>query len=930
MKKIIPILSVFALSAQAVLFAADMQIKGKNLERLEAATPKTAAAKPQKQRNILVFSRTCGFRHEQGIPAAKLAFSLMGEKLGVWNAKISEDLADISPDKLSQYDCIVLNNTTGMCFGEPQPKMRKLPQAERAAVQKRSDEICKALVEYVRNGGGILAIHAAVDSYNYDPFRNREYTDMLGGEFVAHPWYLSNAPVTMVIDDTKSPLVKGVWDGEAFKLREEIYMLGKSYDRQKCRVLIRLDKSRSPLTTAARERKFAFRKDNDFATAYIKSFGKGRVAYTTMGHADTNYYNPQVQEFFLRMAQFACGDLKADTSSLPFTGKSVLAPMSEKPAVAQIEKLSDLKFGQPRDEEINGTIFAVYANNFDKKYCAEIEKFVLSALESKAGTPEYRAFLCELLWAAGISADANFARAQKLLSQKALEAEIASKLEYAAASYKPRAAKPERRFAVPETLPEDAAARTKLIKFLAKNPDAKIPQYLAFENLDEAGRAMLAYALLERGESAAQALKFAPKSEAFAVAYSAVLAKEGKPADIEKLLDAADFVSAQMRPVVVANLAAVKSKTLPEDLLALMAKATTPARSALIVDTLAKFELGALVSKIFADFDSMSPEMKQTSLRAAASIGNEEAFKTVAKLLPSLDAKLAREAVKTLLICAGKNFDSEMFAAAVDAYGACPKPLKKNLVRFAAFDCSPAAAEFAKRAFSDGFRAEAVKAFGQWKNQSALQPLAAIAKSAKTDDARDTALDALMNVASNCGFDSPTLSFVLSNGRESDKTAAAEIAVKFPSPEFVGIFEKAGNQAATDKIATAIKNVKTKYLACRNAGQFGLALDGDIKTRFTTGSTIGVGDWIAVDFGYPKKVSRFVFDLGSSKRDFPDVFSVYAGASESAMMKVAVEIKNENGKISVKMPDGTAARYVKFVAEKAKPYYWSIHEMKTE
>ena len=180
MKKIIPILSVFALSAQAVLFAADMQIKGKNLERLEAATPKTAAAKPQKQRNILVFSRTCGFRHEQGIPAAKLAFSLMGEKLGVWNAKISEDLADISPDKLSQYDCIVLNNTTGMCFGEPQPKMRKLSQAERAEVQKRSDEICKALVEYVRNGGGILAIHAAVDSYNYDPFRNREYTDMLG------------------------------------------------------------------------------------------------------------------------------------------------------------------------------------------------------------------------------------------------------------------------------------------------------------------------------------------------------------------------------------------------------------------------------------------------------------------------------------------------------------------------------------------------------------------------------------------------------------------------------------------------------------------------------------------------------------------------------------------------------------------------------
>ena len=109
-----------------------------------------------------------------------------------------------------------------------------------------------------------------------------------------------------------------------------------------------------------------------------------------------------------------------------------------------------------------------------------------------------------------------------------------------------------------------------------------------------------------------------------------------------------------------------------------------------------------------------------------------------------------------------------------------------------------------------------------------------------------------------------------------------------------------------------------------------MALDGDIRTRFTTGSTIDAGDWIAVDFGYPKKLSRFVFDLGSSKRDFPDEFSVYAGASESALMKVAAEIKNENGKVFVKMPDGTAARYVRFVAEKAKPFYWSIHEMGVE
>ena len=86
----------------------------------------------------------------------------------------------------------------------------------------------------------------------------------------------------------------------------------------------------------------------------------------------------------------------------------------------------------------------------------------------------------------------------------------------------------EAKFAVPASLPESAAERCRLFKFLSKNPDAKIPPYLSFGNLDETGRAMLAYALLERGESAAEALAFEPKSEAFAVAFAAVFSREGK------------------------------------------------------------------------------------------------------------------------------------------------------------------------------------------------------------------------------------------------------------------------------------------------------------------------------------------------------------------------------------------------------------------
>ncbi len=110
-------------------------------------------------------------------------------------------------------------------------------------------------------------------------------------------------------------------------------------------VLIRLDPSRSPLTTSAREKDIKFRPDGDFAAAYIKSYGKGRVAYTTFGHADNNYCIPEFQELYLRLAQFCCGDLKADTTPIPLSGKSVFPPMDNPPTFAQMGALSNLDYG---------------------------------------------------------------------------------------------------------------------------------------------------------------------------------------------------------------------------------------------------------------------------------------------------------------------------------------------------------------------------------------------------------------------------------------------------------------------------------------------------------------------------------------------------------------------------------------------------------
>ena len=317
MKKIITLLTAFVCVVSFAKVKPDADLS-KKVDAIYSACPKAPAVKNSVSRKILIFSRTKGWRHTEGIPAVKLAFKYMGEKLGTWQTVISDDLENFTPENLKKFDCIVLNNSTGMCFGESPKDLAKMPQEKREAILKKSDEICANIINYVKNGGSVFALHAGVDCYNHKNIRNSAFVEMLGGEFISHPWYISNKPVTFVIDDTQSPITKGIWSGDSFKIRDEIYLLGKSYDRKKCRVLMRIDTKRSPITTKGQNKIYP---EGDYATAYIKSFGKGRVAYSVIGHADNNYVDPKVQEFHMRMLQFCCGDLQADTTSIEFPEK---------------------------------------------------------------------------------------------------------------------------------------------------------------------------------------------------------------------------------------------------------------------------------------------------------------------------------------------------------------------------------------------------------------------------------------------------------------------------------------------------------------------------------------------------------------------------------------------------------------------------------
>lgn len=119
------------------------------------ALPAAAPAKPQRARKVLVLGRAQGFVHSS-IPLAARTIEEMGKKTGAWTATTTYEASDITAENLKQYDLIVLDSTTGQFLDDPN---------DPAASETRK----KALLDFVRNGKGLVGIHAATDSYHGNP-----------------------------------------------------------------------------------------------------------------------------------------------------------------------------------------------------------------------------------------------------------------------------------------------------------------------------------------------------------------------------------------------------------------------------------------------------------------------------------------------------------------------------------------------------------------------------------------------------------------------------------------------------------------------------------------------------------------------------------------------------------------------------------------
>ena len=263
-----------------------------------------AAAADKPKRKLLMFTKSAGFEHS----VAKRE----GDKLS-HNERIMTDLSRdhgfeivctkdgaVFDSDLDQYDAFLFY-TTGVLTEQGTDKSPPMSAKGK-----------ERLLAAVAGGKGFLASHCGADTFHspgHIAGKSREeqderdsYIAMLGGEFISHG---PQQKARQRIVDPKFPGFgqidpKSIVDGE-FAVEDEWYSLKNFPDD--LHVILAMD-------TQGMDGKDYQRPP--YPATWARRHGKGRVFYTSMGHREDVWTNPNFQRMLLGGLAWAFGDVEYD------------------------------------------------------------------------------------------------------------------------------------------------------------------------------------------------------------------------------------------------------------------------------------------------------------------------------------------------------------------------------------------------------------------------------------------------------------------------------------------------------------------------------------------------------------------------------------------------------------------------------------------
>jgi type 1 glutamine amidotransferase len=224
----------------------------------------TAGSVFAKQKRVLVFSKTAGFRHSSAIAAGKIKIPLLGTQNN-FEVDTTENAAMFTPDNLKKYAAVVFLCTTGDVLNDAQQQ---------------------AFQQYIQSGGGFVGLHSAADT-EYDwPW----YGELNGAYFKSHPKQQEAVFNIVDADNIATAHLPRVW-----KRFDELYNF--KWIGTDIHVLINIDEN--SYTGGAN--------GENHPMAWYHDFDGGRAFYTALGHDNKSYDDPLYLQHILGGIKYAMG-----------------------------------------------------------------------------------------------------------------------------------------------------------------------------------------------------------------------------------------------------------------------------------------------------------------------------------------------------------------------------------------------------------------------------------------------------------------------------------------------------------------------------------------------------------------------------------------------------------------------------------------------
>jgi uncharacterized protein len=219
---------------------------------------------------LLLFTKTNGFRHEEGIPAGVALIRKIAEQRG-WSVFHTESGAAFTPENLARVQVAVWHQVSGDVLDEAQKQ---------------------ALRSWIEAGGGWVGIHGAGgDSFYAWPW----YKDVLvGALFIGHPMGPQFQDARLVVEDRSHPATRDL--PESIVHEEEWYSFDQSVRAKGYNVLATVDEStyQPRLRFVGQDRDL--RMGADHPVIWSHCVGRGRAFYSALGHQAKSYELPEMEK----------------------------------------------------------------------------------------------------------------------------------------------------------------------------------------------------------------------------------------------------------------------------------------------------------------------------------------------------------------------------------------------------------------------------------------------------------------------------------------------------------------------------------------------------------------------------------------------------------------------------------------------------------